>query len=241
MGYFLTAEPRRRVAAESLVRPKTHTPGARVSNLGQRFYSPNLGRWLSRDPIGEEGGENLYVFVSNDAINILDLLGLAEIQNGTAKPIVYIGSHKFIYKGGWCCLFNQKEKISAIPLPLSTGSTIKNGDILDDVDAAIDSDGMPYKTGGSRKVKVSGGPPPTLFTFTLLGGIGGYGRKPQGDFWGEPSILVRCDGAINHLNNVRKEMVKCSKENAGPIALVDSLIAAVGQAKMVLQTVYGLP
>jgi len=36
MGYFLTAEPRRRMAAESLARPKTHTPGSRVSNLGSR-------------------------------------------------------------------------------------------------------------------------------------------------------------------------------------------------------------
>ena len=28
----------------------------------RRFYSPGLGRWLSRDPIEERGGENLYAF-----------------------------------------------------------------------------------------------------------------------------------------------------------------------------------
>jgi RHS repeat-associated protein len=31
-----------------------------------RAYDPNLGRWLSRDPIGEEGSLNLYAYVTND-------------------------------------------------------------------------------------------------------------------------------------------------------------------------------
>lgn len=34
------------------------------------------GRWLSRDPIGEEGGYNLYGFVENDGVNFIDPLGL---------------------------------------------------------------------------------------------------------------------------------------------------------------------
>jgi RHS repeat-associated protein len=34
------------------------------------------GRWLSKDPIEEQGGENLYGFSNNDAINGFDLLGL---------------------------------------------------------------------------------------------------------------------------------------------------------------------
>ena len=40
------------------------------SNL-QRFI-PDLGRWLSPDPIGPEGGNNLYVHVFNDPINFID-------------------------------------------------------------------------------------------------------------------------------------------------------------------------
>jgi len=47
-----------------------------VSVYGFRYYSPETGRWLSRDPIGERGGINLYAFVDNDAINSFDLLGL---------------------------------------------------------------------------------------------------------------------------------------------------------------------
>ncbi|MBR4250628.1 MAG: hypothetical protein IKQ24_10810, partial [Verrucomicrobia bacterium] len=32
-------------------------------------------RWLSRDPIEEQGGLNLYGFVNNDPVNMWDLLG----------------------------------------------------------------------------------------------------------------------------------------------------------------------
>ena len=44
---------------------------------GFRYYTPEMGRWLSRDPIGEEGGMNLYGFVGNDGVNWVDLLGLS--------------------------------------------------------------------------------------------------------------------------------------------------------------------
>jgi RHS repeat-associated protein len=37
-----------------------------------RAYDPETGRWLSRDPIAEEGGINLYGYVFNDPINLID-------------------------------------------------------------------------------------------------------------------------------------------------------------------------
>lgn len=45
-------------------------------DYGLRHYDARTGRWLSRDPIGEEGGVNLYAFVGNDAMNSFDVLGL---------------------------------------------------------------------------------------------------------------------------------------------------------------------
>ncbi len=42
---------------------------------GYRFYSPELMRWLSRDPIEELGGVNLYGFVGNNPAHRYDILG----------------------------------------------------------------------------------------------------------------------------------------------------------------------
>jgi uncharacterized protein RhaS with RHS repeats len=39
------------------------------------FYNPSTGRWLSRDPIDEGGGPNLYGFVSNQPTERSDALG----------------------------------------------------------------------------------------------------------------------------------------------------------------------
>ena len=50
--------------------------GAPLYYYGYRFYDPITGSWLSRDPIEEEGGVNLYGFVGNDGICAVDSLGL---------------------------------------------------------------------------------------------------------------------------------------------------------------------
>jgi RHS repeat-associated protein len=47
----------------------------RVAGYLYRHYDPVTGRWLSRDPIGEQGGINLYGFVGNDGVNKWDLFG----------------------------------------------------------------------------------------------------------------------------------------------------------------------
>ena len=41
-----------------------------------RHYNPRDGRWISRDPIGELGGKNLYGFVGNSILYQVDFLGL---------------------------------------------------------------------------------------------------------------------------------------------------------------------
>ncbi|HRT59254.1 MAG TPA: RHS repeat-associated core domain-containing protein, partial [Candidatus Paceibacterota bacterium] len=42
---------------------------------GYRDYDPGTGRWLSRDPLGEEGGINLYEAFRNDPVSYVDADG----------------------------------------------------------------------------------------------------------------------------------------------------------------------
>ncbi|NGX56370.1 MAG: tRNA3(Ser)-specific nuclease WapA [Candidatus Anoxychlamydiales bacterium] len=57
------------------------------SNLiyfGRRYYDPELGRWLTCDPLGFVDGMNLYAYVFNDPLNNEDLYGL--YANYIASP-----------------------------------------------------------------------------------------------------------------------------------------------------------
>ncbi len=47
-----------------------------------RHYSPTLGRFLSRDPIAEQGGRNLYAFVKNSPTSKRDILGRSMLAPG---------------------------------------------------------------------------------------------------------------------------------------------------------------
>jgi len=55
-------------------------------NPGLRLYNPGIGRWMSRDPIGEEGGASLYVVSRNDLLNRIDRLGLFDVYGHTVFP-----------------------------------------------------------------------------------------------------------------------------------------------------------
>lgn len=45
---------------------------------GYRYYDVSSGRWMSRDPIDERGGFNLYGFIKGDGINRVDCFGLID-------------------------------------------------------------------------------------------------------------------------------------------------------------------
>jgi RHS repeat-associated protein len=63
---------------------------------GFRYYAPEMGRWLNRDPIRERGGLNLYRMVGNDPVNRWDLLGNYPGAIGPEKPnceVILLISH----------------------------------------------------------------------------------------------------------------------------------------------------
>ncbi len=56
-------------------------------NYGYRYYDAENGRWLSRDPIGERGGLNVYGMTDNDPINSIDVLGRATPAKGNKSTL----------------------------------------------------------------------------------------------------------------------------------------------------------
>lgn len=59
-----------------------------LSYFGYRYYSAKLGRWLSRDPLGEAGGFNLYAYCQNDPVNGHDLLGMDPFTDAQKEQLI---------------------------------------------------------------------------------------------------------------------------------------------------------
>jgi len=95
MGFHLTKPYAARPPSAILCTPENAYPRSQLQVSGRRFYSPNQSRWLSRDPIEEQGalqsgetvadasdltlhdtGNHLYRFVQGNPINVTDYLGL---------------------------------------------------------------------------------------------------------------------------------------------------------------------
>ena len=71
-----TTRRSRRRARGRLCAPEKRCTGIFGARTGHRFYNPDSGRWLNRDPIEEEGGLNIYGFVDNEPISNVDLHGM---------------------------------------------------------------------------------------------------------------------------------------------------------------------
>lgn len=91
-----------------------------VTYTAAAFYDPHVGRWLSRDPIGERGGVNLNGFVAENPVSSIDVLGLTKkcgVDLFTVKwrkgpgGLVHIDV-RIIFKSGGdydpkCCQYRQ--------------------------------------------------------------------------------------------------------------------------------------
>jgi len=61
-----------------LFQGREYSQATALYNFRARWYSSDIGRWLSKDPIGLEGGLNLYVAFGNNPVNFIDPWGECE-------------------------------------------------------------------------------------------------------------------------------------------------------------------
>ena len=92
-------------------------------DFGLRDYLPKLGRWTSRDPIEEEGGNNIYGFILNNPINYIDFLGMQCKCNVTENDISinYFGKRAQKFQHLW-----QIQHYFTITIQLKNDSDKKN-------------------------------------------------------------------------------------------------------------------
>ncbi|MGI8931924.1 MAG: RHS repeat-associated core domain-containing protein, partial [Sphingomicrobium sp.] len=70
-------------------------PEIGVYHYKARIYSPTLGRFLQTDPIGMQGGINLYAYVGNDPVNWTDPFGWDQCSPDRNAIVVCGYRHRF--------------------------------------------------------------------------------------------------------------------------------------------------
>lgn len=93
--------------------------------FGMRYYDPETAKWISADPLGIEGGPNLYAYVLNNPWSYVDLEGLNFTSAGAQMIACYTSyiTDKDYYK------FEQRGKND----PLREDEVRYDGEFLDSV------------------------------------------------------------------------------------------------------------
>jgi RHS repeat-associated protein len=101
-------------------------------NCGQRWFSPKLERWVSRDPIGYGGGVNLYGYVENNPQASSDPKGETPyfctsqivIRENWLPPDIEIFNHHYLCVNDICYGYTKVSGKTFLPPVLSLGKVL---------------------------------------------------------------------------------------------------------------------
>jgi RHS repeat-associated protein len=146
-----------------------------------RAYDPNLGRWISRDPIGEFAGNNLYAYVANSPTVYLDRLGLDKTAylECMASTLIELDILYDILNLTYAGISIAQPELSPF-MGLLAGATVA---------------GMPQSTDGTAPF--AGG---ATFGGGIAGGIGGFGSFGPGGFGSRVSRFTPWSNGLNYLS-----------------------------------------
>ena len=120
-------------------------PGSERGRQGNLAFLPRYdagkGRWINRDPIGEEGGVNLYLLSGNGGHRSIDIFGLlpCHLDSLIESELINIGK-----SAGWRFLGGKAAKgaakaglAAAVDGPVPVGEVVGVGILLWDVGSGI--------------------------------------------------------------------------------------------------------
>jgi len=112
-----------------------YDPDTKLVRFGYRDYDGTIGRWTNKDLIKIKGGDtNLYSYVSNDPINLIDIFGLETCVLVTRNGVGF-GTHAALYtsRGGDKGDPTLYDPSGSYAPTIDTG----NGDLVNGSDADI--------------------------------------------------------------------------------------------------------
>ncbi len=105
-------------------------------------------RWLSRDPVGEGGGINLYQFVANNPLVFIDALG----ENPLVVPLAG-GAGKILVSAGFTAWFVDMISRMGRGFDAPNGAELGHGNNKRPSNWDKHSDAHSSRTGSKKKLK----------------------------------------------------------------------------------------
>ena len=142
---------------------KEYHPLSGLYNFGGRYYDPNLQRFVNRDPLGEIGGINLYDYVGNSPINLIDPYGLSWFSDFGDWELKVGNKGKEFFTGNPCDYHIDPNSLQYLSNQAGVGITPltdQNGNQVDAADLALEVFATPLvalTTGGLGELGAAGG------------------------------------------------------------------------------------
>jgi len=134
-----------------------------------RYYDANLGRFISEDPIGHNGGLNLYAYVGGNPVMLVDPSGLERISSALSNGNLNIFEANAIWRA------NTNPNL-AVTVDASQLTVRQTGNFIGGIAQGV-VQGSDWLVHGTVDLSLN-----KQGNVTILPNQ--YNFEPHGDFWG---------------------------------------------------------
>lgn len=104
-------------------------PGYRFYIMGARYYDPDVGRFISEDPVGLEAGINQYAFGDGDPVNGYDPSGtinIGRLLKALGPMLAFAAMYAFLPGSAPAALLAASKKMGVTALAAAAGSGVES-------------------------------------------------------------------------------------------------------------------